>query len=155
LVRRLHAGRRGDAAIHRHSHFHQDQRTLVLTPPGKAFVETARLGLADAQGHFNPRRTHAIGTMSSDSGIGVDGCGYYAAQARSDESFSAWAGASGVVARLQVDVGGAAEQAIPCVLRGHFEGDHFGVIHQRVLMPALAGHLPRAIQNHAAHSGVG
>ena len=41
------------------------------------------------------------------------------------------------------------------VLLGNFEGDNFGVVQQVVLVPALAGHLPGAVQNHAAHGGVG
>jgi len=93
--------------------------------------------------------------VARDGGVGVDGRRHHAVQARGDESFSARAGAASVVAGLQVDVGRAAEQAIAGVLRGYLEGDDFSVVDEVVLVPAFAGDLSGAVENHAADGGVG
>jgi hypothetical protein len=63
--------------------------------------------------------------------------------------------AAGVVAGLQGDVSCASAQVRAGVLGGDFEGDNFGVVEQVVLVPAFAGNLARAIENDAAHCGVG
>jgi hypothetical protein len=60
-----------------------------------------------------------------------------------------------VVARLQGDVGRAAAQAFASVLLGNFEGYDFSVVEKVVLVPALADNLARAVEDHAAHGGVG
>jgi hypothetical protein len=60
-----------------------------------------------------------------------------------------------VVAGLQSDVSRAAAQPLARVLSGNLEGGNLGVVQQVVLVPTLAGHLPGAVQNHAAHGRVG
>ena len=72
-----------------------------------------------------------------------------------DERIGAGRRAAGDVAGLEGDVGRAALNAIGCVLLRLFEGDDFRVVEQVVLVPALADHLSGAVENHAAHSGVG
>ena len=127
----------------------------MLTPARKAFVEAAALGLAGSECHLDTCGTHPLRAVAGNGGIRIDGGGDYAAQASSDECFCAGAGSTGVVAGFQSDVGCAAAETLPGVLRGYFEGDDFGVVEQIVLMPAFAGHLPCAVENHAAHGGVG
>jgi hypothetical protein len=60
-----------------------------------------------------------------------------------------------VVAGFQGDVSCATAQAVGGVLLGAFQGDDFSVVEQVVLVPAFADNLACAIENDAAHSGVG
>ena len=127
----------------------------MLDPAGEAFVDAARFGLADADCDFNAGGAHTVSAVAGDVGVGIDGGGDHALEAGGDEGFRAGTGAAGVIARLERDVGGAAAQAFPGVLRGDPERDDFGVVEQVVLMPAFAGHLAGAIEDHAADGGVG
>ena len=107
----------------------------MLAPAGKALVEAAGFGLADAQGDFDSCGAQTVQTAAGDSGIGVDGGGDNAAHSGGDQRFRAGSGAAGVVAGLQRDVGRAAARAFT----GCLEGGDFGVVEQVVLVPALAG----------------
>jgi len=144
-----------DAPVERHGHLHQDQGTLVLDPAREAFVDAAGFGLADADCDFNAGGAHAVRAVSGDVGVGIDRGRDDALEAGGDEGFCTGTGAAGVIARFEGDIGGAAAKAFPGVLLCDPEGDDFGVIEQVVLMPALTGHLPGAIENHAAHGGIG
>ena len=110
------ARRRGNAAVERHGDFHPDERALVLDPAGEAFVDAAGFGLADAERDLDAGGAQAIGAVSRDIGIGIDGGGDDALDAGGDQGFRAGAGAAGVVAGLEGDVGGGAAEAFFRVL---------------------------------------
>ena len=126
----------------------------MLAPAGKALVETAGLGLANAEGDFKACGAHPLGSASGYGGIGIDGCGHHAGKSGGDQSFRTGAGAAGVVAGLERDVGGAAAESFAGVLCGDLESDHFGVVEKIVLVPAFAGNLAGAVEKDAADGGV-
>jgi hypothetical protein len=127
----------------------------MLAPAGKAFVEAAGFGLTYSYSRFQARPTQVVKAVTGDRDVGIDGGGDHAAQARVNQRLGAGAGAAGVVAGLKGNVGGAAAQSLTGVLLGDFEGCNFGVIPQVVLVPAFASYLSRAIEENAAHGGVG
>ncbi len=116
--------------------------------------------LADSDFCLKAGRTQCFHAVAGDVGVGIDGGGDHARQARGDEGLSAGAGAAGVVAGLEGDVGGAAAQTVlfligEGVLPGFVESDDFSVVEQVVLVPALADDLSGAIEDDAADGGIG
>ena len=88
----------------------------MLAPAGKALVEAAGFGLADSDSNFDARRAQALHAVAGDGGIGIDGGGDDAREPGGDQRLGAGAGAAGVVAGLQGDVGRAAAQTLAGVL---------------------------------------
>ncbi len=147
-------GRRRDAAVQRHRHLHQHQRALALDPARKSFIQPSRFRLAHPHNRFQPRRAQALHAMPGNVGIGIARCRHHALQSCRDQRLRAWPGASRVVAGLQRHVGSAAAQPVARMLLRLIQRNNFRMIQQVVLVPALADHLPRAIQNHAPHGRV-
>ena len=79
------ARRRGNAAVERHGHFHQDEGAFVLYPAGEALVDAAGFRLADAENGFDPCRAQGFHAVAGDVGIGVGGGGHHALESRGDE----------------------------------------------------------------------
>ena len=96
---------------------------------------------------------HAV---AGDVGIGIAGGGDDACDSGGDEGFGAGAGAAGVIAGFEGDVGGAALETISlscyCWL---FEGGDFGVVEEVVFVPAFADELAGAVEDDAADGGIG
>ena len=112
LTRGVMAGRWCDAAIERHGDFHQDEGALVLDPAGEAFVDAAGFCFADTEFGLKACCTQAFHAVAGDGGIGIAGGGDDAGEAGGDECLGAGAGAAGVIAGLEGDVGGAAFEAV-------------------------------------------
>jgi len=93
--------------------------------------------------------------VTGDGGVGVDGGGHHASEASSDQGLGARSGAACVVARFKGDVSGAAAQFFASELGGNRESNDLRVVLERVLVPAFAANLARAVQNYAANGGVG
>ncbi len=152
-------GRWRDAAIERHRDFHEDERALVLNPACEAFVDAAGFRLADSKGGLKACCPHSLHAAAGDVGIRVAGGGDNASESCRNESIGARAGASGVIAGLKGDVGGAPSEAVLFLIRegvlfGFAERDDLGVVEQVVLVPAFANDLAGAIENDATHGGV-
>ena len=167
-------GRRGDAAVEGHRDLHQDEGALVLDPFGEAFVEAAGFGFTDARGDLNAGCGECLHPMAGYVGIGVGGGGDYARDSGGDEGLGAGAGAAGVVAGLEGDVGGGAFEPSGLVAshpfgkrprmdgapsfirqtRSVFEGGDFGVVEAVVFMPAFSDEFTVRIDNDAAYGRV-
>ncbi len=127
----------------------------MLDPAGKAFVDAAGFGFTDAELRLKARCLQGFHAVAGDGGIGIAGGGDDACEPGGDQRLGAGAGAAGVIAGLEGDVGGAAFEAVARVLSGFVEGDDFGVVEQVVLVPAFADDLAGAIEDDAADGGVG
>ncbi len=144
------AGGRRDAAVERHGHFHQDERTMGLDPAGEAFVEAAGFLLADAEDGFDARGTQRFEALAGDCGIGVEGSGDDASYSGGDERLCAGSGAAGEIAGLEGDVGCASRSA----RSGFAQGNNFGVVAAVVLVPAFAGEMAFAVEHNATDCGI-
>ena len=127
----------------------------MLDPAGKAFVEAAGFGFADAEDGFDSCGAQGIHPVAGNVGIGVGCGGDDALNTGGDEGMGARAGAAGVITGLEGDVGGSAFESVACMLLGHPERNDFGVVEKVIFVPAFADHLAGAVKDNAADGRVG